>query len=150
MKAYFFLTALLFALSFSGNAQGTGINHYQRKVKSASLQCPGELFSSKDYLIVVPDSIYSFGKVIVKKINFSAFTANSFQLRFENNVIQNVQFTVKGKASLEKFSELMKGRFGTGFAMSDCVYSITLENGQRVKCVISQRGRKRIISMKYE
>ena len=122
-------------------SQGTGITHYERKVKSVSLQFPGEQFSSEGYLIQVPDSIYSFGKIRVKKITLDACKANAYQMTFEENVIRNVEFVLSGKKELATFTSALKARFEGRIEETEYGF-LVLVGESRVKCHVAKHGKK--------
>ena len=107
-KVYLSLIVLFF--SICAQAQDVGIKHYQRKIDTFEFVLPTEPFSPKGLLIIIPDSLYSFGDIQIKKANFPSFTARNCSIYFEADTVKQVQFSIKGKKNKAKFLEILKSR----------------------------------------
>lgn len=150
MKAIY-LTAIAILLgSFHLFSQGTGITHYQRRAIGITLQFPSERYSSEGFIIAVPDSIYSFGKITVKKAKFEAFNAKSYMIRFEDNLVSNVEFKLSGKSDVASLIEILNNRFEGDLEKTEYGYSLDLKDGRVMKCSIFKFGRKALIKMQID
>lgn len=107
-KIHLLLTVLF--ISFSAQSQEIGIKHYQRKIDTFDFVFPTEPFSPKGLLIVLPDSLYSFGDIQIKKANFPFFSAKNCSIQFESDTVKTVQFSIAGKKNIARYTAFLKSR----------------------------------------
>ena len=100
----FFL--LFFAVQFSFAQDDVGIQHYQRKLERKDYILPFEDYASKDYLIYIPDSIYTQGVITIKKLNVLG-TKSKAKFFFNKRQYTKVVYYVK-KSALPLFLEKLK------------------------------------------
>lgn len=99
------ITTLLLFFAFSFQAQEKGsLMHYQKKCTEC-LALAGETFSSKNFFIVVSDSVYSGGQITVKQLNQTTFTAKKALLLFGSNSYSKTQFFIKGKKNIAAYEK---------------------------------------------
>lgn len=105
-----YLTLIVLFISISAQSQETGIKHYQRKIETFEFVFPTEPFSPKGLLIVLPDSLYSFGDIQIKKANFPFFSAKNCSIHFESDTVKTVQFSIAGKKNIARYTAFLKSR----------------------------------------
>ena len=94
---------VLFFVLFSLHlyAQDSNITHYQRRANLAKLVVPNTAYSSKDFIIHFPDSLYNAGKITIKRLKVSGLKLMC-ELNFKRNYYFQVKYTVK-KSKKSKF-----------------------------------------------
>ncbi len=94
----------------NAQSQEVGIKHYQRKIDTFEFVFPTELFSPKGLLILLPDSLYSYGDIQIKKANFASFSAKNCSVYFKSDTVTSVQFLIVGKRNLVKYTAFLNSR----------------------------------------
>lgn len=105
-----YLGLIVVLISISAQSQEVGIKHYQRKIDTFEFVFPTELFSPKGLLILLPDSLYSFGNIQIKKADFAYFSAKNCSIYFKSDTINSIQFSIVGKRNLAKYTAFLKSR----------------------------------------
>lgn len=97
------ITFSILLLSQFSFCQDLGINHYQRKSDALAFAFPPAEFSAVGLLLNLPDSLYNFGDVRIKKAQFDSFTVNNYRLQFKSDTITSVEFVVSGKKHMQAY-----------------------------------------------
>jgi hypothetical protein len=102
-----FFIALIFAgFSFFGFSQETTMYHFQRKGSLENVILPGQRYNSSEFVISLPDSLYTSGNVTIKKMK-----VNDWKLQvnfiFSRNVYTQMVYSVK-KKDKEEFIQFLE------------------------------------------
>lgn len=87
---------IIVSISFSGVAQEASIVHYQRKEKLQQVILPNDTFRSNEFTILVPDSIYSAGKITIKILSLNNIKLTA-EFNFSQNKFTSVEYIIKKK-----------------------------------------------------
>jgi hypothetical protein len=101
MKSFAVLVFAFFT-SFSFAQEKGSLMHFQKKCTDC-LSLAGEDYNSKNFFIIVSDSVYSGGQITVKKATVSSFKAKKVMLIFGANSYTKTQFIVKGKRDIAAY-----------------------------------------------
>lgn len=138
---------LVFIFGSPAFGQELGIKHYQRNTSDFSFVLPSQAFSAEGLLLTLPDSLYNFGDVNLKKATFYAFRTRKLLLHFASDTVTSVQFMLGGKKSKTAFWAYLSGQT-TNFAsrldrpMTEQFYSLTLLDGKTIYFSSTKKGRK--------
>ncbi|MEN8839074.1 MAG: hypothetical protein ABF238_01045 [Flavobacteriales bacterium] len=102
-----FFIALIFAgSSFLGFSQETTMYHFQRKGSLEKVILPGQRYNSSQFVISLPDSLYTAGNITIKKLKI-----NDWKLQvnfiFSRNVYTQMVYSVK-KRDKEEFIQFLE------------------------------------------
>jgi hypothetical protein len=109
----FFISLILFC--FTGYSQESQIKHYQRKCELPSLLLPCSNYNSKSYSISFPDSLYTSGKIDIKKLAIGEYKTGA-EFYFSKNKYTKIVYIIK-KSKLKTFK----------LHLNDSQYEITEE-----------------------
>lgn len=133
----FILLPLFIGFTFCLSAQNASVNHYLRKSNSYEIAYPGDDYKSNGLYIKVPDSIYNSGSILIKFLTVSDLKLRNFTFHFQENTIQKLSFTVKGKKDILEIKNLLISAFddefnatstNQEFRYKDCNVQLTISN----------------------
>ncbi len=132
------LFTFLFNISIAFGQNPNALMHYQKTCKECLL-LPGEAYRSNLFIIPVPDSVYSGGRVTVKKIAEKTFSASKVSLMFNATSITTSTFYIKGKKNILNFENWAKTKITKSADGNSSIYVI---NGQQVYYTLVKKKRK--------
>lgn len=91
------------------NSDDSKIIHFQRKNNFKNIPFPGELYLSKTYDIIYPDSLYNDGKIRIKKAIFQDLKFE-FNSEFKNHIYTFTSFK-SNKKNQKKLLQIIKKHF---------------------------------------
>lgn len=138
MKAFFAFIVLIMSNQLFGQRIGE-LKHYQRKSSLDAIQLPCDQFSSEDFQITFPDSIYDSGSVFVKNLKYKGVGGFNYSLKFENNEVQSTVIKTKGNKQLALLLELNAKIAKDQKNKNECYPSseLNLSKGRRATLIIN-------------
>ncbi len=100
----FFILLVFSSFSFAQN--DAELRHFQKKLHAEQLVLPHDNYDSKVYLIYIPDSVYTKGEIIIKKMKAQGFRAKA-TFFFEKGQYYRVEYNIK-KKHLEFFMQCLE------------------------------------------
>jgi hypothetical protein len=101
MKIIITIFFTIYALLSFAQEKGS-LMHYQKKCTDC-LSLAGENYNSKNFFIIVSDSVYSGGQITIKKAEQKSFTAKKVRLVFGANSYSLSQFFITGKKNIAAY-----------------------------------------------
>ncbi|MFT4827239.1 MAG: hypothetical protein ACI9GO_000168 [Bacteroidia bacterium] len=138
MKAFFAFILLIVSNQLFGQRIGE-LKHYERKHSLDAIQLPCDQFSSEDFEITFPDSIYDSGSIFVKNLKYKGVGGFNYSLKFENNKVQSTVIKTKGNKRLALLLELNAKIAKDQKNKNECYPSseLNLSEGRRATLIIN-------------
>ena len=138
-KIIFISIVGLFFLPTTFSQEKLGIKHYERKIEFDSIPLPGDKYSSDNYSIPFPDSLYEYALISIKKLKLSG-TKLKAELNMQNKVYGSVSFEVKNGRKKRNFLKHFKDRTNTN--LSEKPEQCIEYSGNKIKITYLNMGRK--------
>ena len=98
---------IIFPFSIQFFCQESSIVHYQRREKIDQVILPNDKYNSADFILVVPDSVYSAGRISVKFMKIANYKS-TVKFEFSENRYTSTSYILSKKNSSSFESDVLK------------------------------------------